>query len=154
LSTSLPSTTLGPAQSPDFLLPTLVEQLAAVKDGRREPVVKLRNLASVRDLSDVRDVVQAYHLALRKGSPGEAYNVGSGRGESVWEFFELVRREAAVEVEVKVEPSRSRAVDIPYLVADPSKVRRELGWETKIPPEKTVRDMLESASKESQTPRV
>jgi nucleoside-diphosphate-sugar epimerase len=30
-------------------------------------------------------------------------------------------------------------------VADPSKTRRELSWETEIPLERTVRDMLESA---------
>ena len=135
----------GPDQSPDFLLPTLVEQFAQIKTGRRDPVVELGNLDAVRDLSDVRDVVRAYRLALRKGRSGEAYNVGSGRGTSVQQLFELVRREAAVEVELTVEPSRVRATDIPYLVAHVDKARSELGWEAEIPLKKTVRDMLEVA---------
>jgi GDP-4-dehydro-6-deoxy-D-mannose reductase len=132
----------GPGQSPDFLLPTLVKQFADIRAGQCEPVVRLGNLDSVRDLSDVRDVVRAYRQILRKGSPGEAYNVGSGREVSVRDLFELVRREALVTVDLVVEPSRVRAADVPYLVADASKARRELGWEAEIPLEKTVRDML------------
>ncbi|HET7480354.1 MAG TPA: GDP-mannose 4,6-dehydratase [Rubrobacteraceae bacterium] len=135
----------GPGQSPDFLLPTLVEQFAEIKAGRREPSVKLGNLDSVRDLSDVRDVVRAYVLALRKGNPGEAYNVGSGRGIPVRELFEMVRRQAGVEVELIVEPSRVRAGDIPYLVADINKTGKELGWRPTMPLERTVREMLEAA---------
>lgn len=135
----------GPGQSPDFLLPTLVEQFAAIKAGRREPSVKLGNLDSVRDLSDVRDVARAYVLALRRGRPGEAYNAGSGRGSKVRELFEMVRRESGAEVELVVEPSRVRAGDIPYLVADVSRAKEELGWRPEIPLERTVRDMLEAA---------
>jgi GDP-4-dehydro-6-deoxy-D-mannose reductase len=135
----------GPGQSPDFLLPALIEQFAAIKAGRRDPIVYLGNLGSVRDLSDVRDVVRAYRLILRDGRSGEAYNVGSGRGVSVRELFELVCREVDVEVRLSVEPSRVRATDIPYLVADAGKVHRELGWEPKIPLAQTIKEMLETA---------
>lgn len=135
----------GPGQSPDFVLPTLVQQFAEIRAGKRDPTIQLGNLSSTRDLSDVQDVVRAYHRALRVGRPGEAYNVGSGRGVSVRDLFELVRQEAGVQAEYTVEPSRVRATDIPYLVADMSKTRRELGWEPEIPLQKTVRDMLETA---------
>ncbi len=135
----------GPGQSPDFLLPALIEQFAEIQAGRREPTIYLGNLDSVRDLSDVRDVVRAYRLILRNGHPGEAYNVGSGRGVSVRELFELVHREADVEVKLNVEPSRVRATDIPYLVANAGKIHRELGWEAKIPLAQTIKEMLETA---------
>jgi GDP-4-dehydro-6-deoxy-D-mannose reductase len=137
----------GPGQSPDFLLPALIEQFAEIRAGRREPTIYLGNLDSVRDLSDVRDVVRAYRLILRNGHPGEAYNVGGGHGVSVRELFELVRRETDVEVQLNVEPSRVRATDIPYLVANAGKAHRELGWEAKIPLEQTIREMLETAQK-------
>jgi GDP-4-dehydro-6-deoxy-D-mannose reductase len=132
----------GPRQSPDFVLPTLVRQFAEILAGEREPVVHFGNLDSVRDLSDVRDVVRGYRLALKEDTPGEVYNFGSGRGTSVRELIELVSREAGVEVELRVEPSRVRATDIPYLVADASKARSRLGWKAEIPLEKTVQDML------------
>lgn len=135
----------GHGQSPDFVLPTLVEQFAEIEACGREPVIRLGNLDSVRDFSDVRDIVRGYHLALQRGRSGEPYNLGSGRGISVRELFELVREEARQEVELKVEPSRVRATDIPYLVADPSKARSELGWEAETPLERTLRDMLDAA---------
>ncbi len=132
----------GPGQSPDFVLPTLIEQFTEIRAGRREPVIRLGNSNSVRDLSDVRDVVRAYPRVLQIGRSGEAYNLGSGRGVSVRDLFELVRQEAGVEVEFSVEPSRVRITDIPYLVADVSKAHRELEWETEIPLKQTIQDML------------
>lgn len=134
----------GPGQSPDFVLPTLVRQFADIEAGRRESVVNLGNLDSVRDFSDVRDVVRGYNLALREGRPGEAYNLGSGRGVSVRGLFELVSREAGLEVRLNVESSRLRATDIPLLVADARKAREEFGWQTEIPLERTIQDMLEA----------
>ena len=100
---------------------------------------------TVRDLSDVRDVVRAYRLILRNGRPGEAYNVGSGRGVSVRELFELVCQEVDMEVGLSIEPSRMRATDIPYLVADAGKVHRELGWEARIPQAQITKKMLGTA---------
>ena len=132
----------GPHQSPDFVLPSLVRQFAEIGAGRRDPVVRLGNLDSVRDFSDVRDVVRGYRSALQGDHSGEAYNFGSGQGFSVKELFELVRAEAGIEVELVVEPTRVRATDIPRLVADAGKAERDLGWKTRIPLGRTIREML------------
>ncbi len=132
----------GATQAPDFVLPSLVEQFVEIKVGKRDPVVYLGNTESMRDFSDVRDIVRGYCLALQRGISGEAYNLGSGRGVSVLELFELVSEEAGVEVELRTEASRVRSTDIPFLVADVSKAREELGWEARITLRRTVRDML------------
>jgi GDP-4-dehydro-6-deoxy-D-mannose reductase len=134
----------GPGQGPDFILPALVQQFVEIELGKREPVVHLGNLDSVRDFSDVRDIVRGYYLALQKGRAGEAYNLGSGRKVSVLELYELVQQEAGVEAELKVEPSRVRAIDIPYLVADASKAYGALRWKPEIPLRQTTRDMLDA----------
>jgi GDP-4-dehydro-6-deoxy-D-mannose reductase len=132
----------GPTQNPDFVLPSLVEQFTEIKAGKRDPVVHLGNTESVRDFSDVRDVVQGYRLALQRGVSGNAYNFGSSRGVSVLGLFELVSEEAGVEVKLRIEASRMRSTDIPILVSDSSKAREELGWAARIPLRRTVRDML------------
>jgi GDP-4-dehydro-6-deoxy-D-mannose reductase len=107
-----------------------VQQFAEIRAGRRDPIIQLGNLDSVRDLSDVRDVARAYQRALQVGRPGEAYNVGSGRGVSVRDLFELVRQEAGVEVKLSIEPSRVRATDIPYLIANTDKTPPGVGLES------------------------
>ena len=134
----------GAGQGTDFILPALVQQFVEIKLGKREPVVHLGNLDSVRDFSDVRDIVRGYYLALKKGRAGEAYNLGSGHKVSVLELYELVQQEAGVEAELRVEPSRVRAMDIPCLVADVSKAYRALEWKPEIPLRQTIRDMLDA----------
>ena len=37
-----------------------------------------------------------------------------------------------------------RATDIPYLVADTTKAREELGWEAEIPLAQTIRELLKT----------
>jgi GDP-4-dehydro-6-deoxy-D-mannose reductase len=134
----------GPNQRPDFVLPTLVRQFAEIRAGRSDPIVHLGNLDSIRDYSDVRDIVRGYYLALQNGRNGEAYNFGSGRGISVRELYEMVCRTTRVKVHLKTELSKVRATDIPYLVADVSKSYRELGWKAEIPLKHTIQKMLEA----------
>ena len=58
------------------------------------------------------------------------------------DLLKKVSQAAGVNVELCVEQSRIRATDIPYLVADTGKARRELGWEAQTPLERTIREML------------
>jgi len=133
---------VGPGQSPDFLLPTLVQQLAGIEAGELEPTLKLGNLDSVRDFTDVRDIVRAYPQLLREGENGAVYNLASGRGVSVRELAELVLARAQRGVQLETEPARVRATDIPELVGDASKAREAVGWTPEIPLETTLDEML------------
>ena len=133
----------GPGQTPDFVLPTLVSQVARIEAGQAPPVLKLGNLNAVRDFSDVRDVVRAYPLLLERGQNGEVYNLGSGVGTSVRDLAERVMSLSKVPVTLEVEPSRIRSTDIPFLVGDVSKARDAIDWEPQYPLKQTLRDMLE-----------
>jgi GDP-4-dehydro-6-deoxy-D-mannose reductase len=137
----------GPGQSPDFLLSTLVHQLAKIEAGLESPVLKLGNLDSVRDFSDVRDVVRAYGHLMQSGESGEVYNVASGDGVSVRQLVEMLVDLARVPVEVEVEPARVRASDISYLVGDASKLKRACGWRPAYSLKQTLEDMLEHERK-------
>lgn len=86
----------------------------------------------VRDYVHVEDLVDAHAVVLRALKPGDrrTYNLGIGRGYSVREIIEAVRRVTGVDFAVK-EGAR-RAGDPPVLYADPEKIRRELGWGARI----------------------
>lgn len=133
---------VGPGQSPDFLLPTLVQQLARIEAGALESVIKLGNLDSVRDFTDVRDIVRAYPKLLRGGENGAVYNLASGRGVSVRELADMVLSRARQEVRLTTEPARVRTTDIPELVGDASRAREAVGWRPDIPLETTLDEML------------
>lgn len=131
----------GPGQPPDYLVPTLVQQVAGILDGSRPARVELGNLESVRDFTDVRDVVRAYPIVLRAAEPGDVLNVCSGRGVSVSELVDVVAAVAGIELDVVSTPTRRRAADIPYLVGDPSRAEA-VGWERRFGLEETIRAML------------
>ena len=60
---------IGPRQVGNFVVPSFARQIAEMEAGLREPVLRVGNLESQRDFTDVRDIVRAYHLLLtaRKG---------------------------------------------------------------------------------------
>jgi GDP-4-dehydro-6-deoxy-D-mannose reductase len=132
----------GPRQSPRYVLAGLAAQVADVEAGRRE-CVEVGNLDVVRDFTDVRDVVRAYRLLASHGKAGEIYNLGSGRGTKIADALEHLRSLAHKPVAVRVDPARVRPVDLPFLVADASKLRAATGWEPSFTIEQTLADMLE-----------
>ncbi len=136
----------GPGQHPDFVLPTLVEQFAAAQSGNTEPVIKVGNLTSVRDFSDVRDIVRGYRMALHSANPGSVYNMGSGRGVSVEELISTISRVAGITPQVEVEGARVRVDDLPVLIGDVAAARRDFGWYAAISLEQTIADMLEHSA--------
>jgi GDP-4-dehydro-6-deoxy-D-mannose reductase len=134
----------GPRQSPRYVLATLAEQVAEVEAGLKD-AVEVGDLEVVRDYTDVRDVVRAYRLLAAGGTPGEIYNLGTGRGLKLADALATLRSLATRPIEVRVDPARVRAVDLPYLVADASKLREAVGWGPGIPIERTLADMLADA---------
>jgi GDP-4-dehydro-6-deoxy-D-mannose reductase len=132
----------GPGQSPDFVLPSLVGQVAHIEAGLTEPILKVGNLESVRDFSDVRDIVKAYPRLLNEGRSGGVYNLASSRGVSIRELVSAVTHLSSKPIRVEQQQSRSRPQDIPYLVGDASLSHNLMGWETSYSLAQTLHDML------------
>lgn len=134
---------VGPGQSPQFVVSDFCKQVAEIEKGGREPVLRVGNLNSKRDFTDVRDVVQAYALLMQKGMAGETYNVGSSHAVSIQWLLDSILSFSAVPVRVETDPARFRPVDVPVIEADTAKLRGCTGWEPKILLEKTLQETLE-----------
>lgn len=135
----------GPGQAPHFALPSFAEQIVAIERGGREPVLKVGNLEVTRDLTDVRDVVEAYALLLERGRAGAAYNVGSGVGVRLAGVVERLAARSRVPVRIEVDPARFRPADVPYLVADPARIAADTGWVPRRGLDETLADLLAGA---------
>jgi GDP-4-dehydro-6-deoxy-D-mannose reductase len=133
---------IGPRQAPSFVAPSIARQIALIEAGRLEPVLTLGNLEPKRDLTDVRDTVLAYAALLDRASPGQPYNVCSGRGIAVSELVEALVSRARTHVRVEQDPARFRAHDPPLLVGDRRRITADTGWTPRIPFEQTVDDLL------------
>lgn len=132
----------GPGQAPTFVVPSMARQIARIELGRVEPVLWVGNLNVSRDLTDVRDVVEAYALLLERGRPGAAYNVCRGEGISLSTLVSQLCSLARREVRVEIDPARLRPVDLTWLVGDPAALQHDTGWVPEIALRTTLDDVL------------
>jgi UDP-glucose 4-epimerase len=96
----------------------------------------------IRDYVHVVDLARAHVVALAYAAAhvgAHTYNVGTGHGFSVKEIVAAFASAAGREIPLHV--GARRPGDLPVVVADVSKIERELGWHTEF----SVTDMASSA---------
>ena len=136
---------VGAGQDPRFAVAAFAAQIAAVAAGG-DPVVRVGNLETARDILDVRDVCEAYALLLEgRGEAGEIYNICSGTATPMREVLRRLIEIAHVAVEVREDTARMRAVDVPVSLGDASKLRAATGWAPRIPLTAALRAVYDDA---------
>lgn len=134
---------IGPGQGLGFVTADFASQIAAVEKGKQEPVIKVGNLTTQRDFTDVRDVVRAYRLLMEKGAMGGVYHVASGKAVSIQSVLDQLLTMSSVKISVQEDLGRLRPSDTPVLVGDSTKVRAATGWEPTISLEQSLHDILD-----------
>lgn len=133
----------GPRQKESFVCSAFAKQIAIGEREASEPEIRVGNLIARRDFSDVRDVVRAYQLILEKGRPAEPYNVCSGKAISIQEVLELLLSFASRKFRVVVDDGLFRPADMPLLLGNPEKLRRETDWSPYYDIRRTLQDLLQ-----------
>lgn len=132
----------GERRPPHFVLPAFAKQVAEIEAGLCDPIIYVGNLESIRDFTDVKDMVRAYELALTKAKVGEVYNIGSGIGVKIEDLLHLILEQSKVDITVKIDEERMKPSDNPQLIADASKFQQDTGWSTEIPLSDTISRVL------------
>jgi UDP-glucose 4-epimerase len=115
----------GPGQNPDFLIPTIINQLNSDKIELMDPVPK-------RDYLFISDMISAYHKAIDyEGSDFELFNIGYGESYSVSEISDLVLELSGSSIPV-VFSGEKRQSEISDTVADISHAKQELNWSPEV----------------------
>ena len=140
----------GPGHDTRFAFPHFARQIAAAEAGVGPAEIVTGDLSPVRDFLDVRDVVAAYRLLLEKGRPGEIYHVSSGKSLTIGQGLEILVGDAKCPVAVRRDEGLCRPSDIPFMVGDNTKLRRDTGWEPEWEINDTLMDLLNEARKEFQ----
>jgi UDP-glucose 4-epimerase len=86
----------------------------------------------LRDYIQVSDLADAHLVALdhlRRGGESLTLNCGYGRGYSVLEVIEVMKRVSGVDFPVRLSPRRPG--DPAAIVAKADRIRAELGWQPK-----------------------
>jgi len=133
----------GPRQDERFVLSSFARQVAEIKKGMRKPVINVGDLEIIRDFTDVRDVSKAYLSLLRKGSPGEIYNVCCGTGKKLEDCLIFLIEIAGIKCKIQKSEELIRPVDNPIIIGDNAKLKKETGWVPETPFETTLHDLYE-----------
>jgi GDP-4-dehydro-6-deoxy-D-mannose reductase len=140
--TARPFTHIGPGQSDRFAISNFSKQIAEIILGRREPIIRVGNLETTRDLTDVRDVTDAYRMLLAKGRNGDVYNVCSGQEVSMGAVLRQLIECAKTDIRVEKDKSLVRDAEQRRLCGSYSKLNKETGWDPRVPLEKTLGDTM------------
>lgn len=122
----------SPRRGVEFVTRKITQGVAQIKLGRAREL-RLGNLNAERDWGFAGDYVAAMWLMLQQEKPDD-YVVGTGVAHSVADFVQSAFRSAGLDWQefVKVDQTLFRPAEVDHLRADPSKAKRQLGWEPQV----------------------
>jgi len=118
------SNNYGPYHFPEKLIPLFVTNLM---EGKKVPLYG--DGLNVRDWLYVEDHCDAIWTVLRKGKPGEVYNIGGNNELTNRRITEVVLREMGKDWDASVQYVKDRPGHDRRYAIDAGKIKRELGWE-------------------------
>lgn len=133
---------IGPRQREVFAVSSFAKQMVeSKKKGEPECRLTVGDVSVVRDFLDVRDVVKAYHLLLKKGRRGEVYNVCGGNGISLREIIERLALIIDIPVSLSQDQRLLRPSENRVVVGLMNKIEKETGWRPIINIEQSLIDI-------------
>ncbi|MCR5651240.1 MAG: UDP-glucose 4-epimerase GalE [Lachnospiraceae bacterium] len=135
-------------EDPKGIPNNLIPYVARVAAGKLEKIHVFGNDYDTEDGTGIRDYIHVVDLAkghvkaiegMNKYDGVRIYNLGTGRGVSVLEIIKAFGKACGKELPYIIDPRRPGDVAVNY--ADPSKAKKELGWEA----EKTLEDMCKDS---------
>ena len=113
---------------------------------KQELILQIGNLDTVRAVTDVRDVANAFYLVATKPeiSNGKVYNVCGGKPMKMREYTNMLIEFSQLEnVKMEINEKLWRPIDIQYQDGDSSLILNELGWKPEIEIRDTIKDLLD-----------
>ena len=150
----------SPRRGENFVTMKVVNGIKDILAGKREKI-SLGNLHSKRDWGHAKDYVRGMWLMMQQDGIPKDYLLATGETHSVKEFVEKAFLHAGMEitwkgsglhetgvdssgnVRVDINPKYFRPNEVDFLLGDPSRAEKELGWTREYSFDKLITDMFE-----------
>lgn len=138
----------SPRRGETFVTKKITKAVAAIKNSNQE-TLKLGNMDAKRDWGYAKEYVEAMWLMLQQDKPAD-FVVATGKAYTVRQFVEYSFKEIGVDIEwrgkgvdekgydhntgklrVEIDPRYFRPAEVEYLLGDPTKASKLLGWTAK-----------------------
>lgn len=142
---------IGPGQKLGFVVTDFSSQIIDIeKETGDKKIIRVGNLEAQRDFTDVRDIVRAYYLLLTTTSTafGEVYNVCSGVPITISSILDKLLSFSHQKIEVFVDPTKLRPIDIPLYIGNNKKINQITGWKPEFSLNTTLSDVLDYIRKQ------
>jgi GDP-4-dehydro-6-deoxy-D-mannose reductase len=107
-------------------------KVAKIASGKAPITIEVGNLETFRDITGIKDTLQAIWLAYTKGEPGEVYNVCSGKPTKIRDVLEYFIKLSGKQIIIKENTDTLlRITDEPIILGDNSKICIKLGYKSK-----------------------
>lgn len=155
----------SPRRGETFVTRKITRAVASIMAGKQEKL-SLGNLDAKRDWGFAGDYVQAMWLMLQQDKPQD-YVIATNETHTVREFVELSFKEIGIDIEwigngvaekgydklngkllVDINPRYFRPAEVEFLLGDPRKAEKELGWERKVSFKELVKMMVDADMRE------
>lgn len=133
----------GPRRGEMFAPSNFAKQIVETELRGRDSIIKVGNLNAIRDYTDVRDMVHAYHLAVKHCQYGVPYNICSGEAVTIQSVLNRLLSMSKVHVDIDIDPERMRPSDVQILQGDCSQFKNATGWERQYELDDTLYDLLD-----------
>jgi GDP-4-dehydro-6-deoxy-D-mannose reductase len=136
---------IGPGQSDRFAISAFARQLMRIEAGLQTPELRVGNLDTQRDFTDVRDIVRGYLALVTSGDRWESgltVNLCSATSRRIGDVLDELIALSGVEVKIVPDPSRLRPADIPLAAGAADTARELVGWRPAIPWKETLRSII------------
>jgi len=115
----------GPYQFPEKVIPRFITEAY-----QNHEIPLFKSSQNKREWLHTKDHCEAIDLIVRKGKPGEAYNIGSGVEKSIEEIADAVLKRLGKPLSLKTYVEDRPGHDKRYLL-DLTKIKENLGWQPK-----------------------
>lgn len=139
----------GPRRDHVFGIPWYAYQVARIETGLQEPVIRVGRTGDKRNFTHIRDMVEAYSLAMDKCEPGELYLIGSDEKDHVYSFRDALNQLISIStivskdsIQIVEDPQFVRPTAVPCLIGNTEKFRSLTGWKPKIGFDQIIKDTL------------
>lgn len=130
----------GPGRGEMYAESAFAKQIVEVELGRRK-VVEHGNLESIRNYTDVRDIVRAYTLAI--DLPPGVYNICSDNNVKMQEIMDGLIKHAKKPIKTKINPALYRPSDFSFKKPNCVLFQTKTNWKPEISLDQTLSDILQ-----------
>lgn len=135
----------GPRRGYNFSISSDAYQIAKIMKSKQEKILKIGNLDTIRAVTDVRDIANAFYLIMKSDKTnGKIINVCGGKPLKMRYYTEkLIELSNIKDIQMEIDEKLWRPIDIQYQDGDNSLCKELINWEPEYDIDRTLKDLLD-----------